>query len=162
MRGEGRAFHLMAVHRAGCCGEGAWPALQSHESSTERGVFSQHLPAHLAPQRAARHLCRTCWTKLWGTGTVHCLSISTRAHLTQARARAWQYLDGRHVRKMTFPVQIRHKSTFTQSITPRLMKLTFERESHAGKASSPLPWVGKASCNLCSWAQQMLDSDSTC
>lgn len=34
-------------------------------------------------------------------------------------------MDGGHVRKMTFPMQIRYTCIFTQSITPRLMKPTF-------------------------------------
>lgn len=54
----------------------------------------------------------------------HC-STSHQPH----RLGLGEHLDGRHVRKITFPVQVRSKCIFTQSITPRLMKLTFEGES---------------------------------
>lgn len=87
---------LVAVHLAGCslCRLHLWggrpaqpcralPAAcacghtgtRAPESSTHGGAVLTARPARrTTPQRECRHLYRTCWAKLWGTGTVCCLS----------------------------------------------------------------------------------------
>lgn len=153
---SGREGARTALPSARCCRCAVWDAgARAPGSSTRRGAgLTAPASTQSTPQRARRRRCRTCWAEPWGTGTLCCLSRTAGLAAAHRRSTSHQprrlgpgeHWDGKHARKVTFPVQVRYKRIFTQSITRRLMKLTFERDSSTCTQSElSSPRVGEPS-----------------
>lgn len=142
---SGREGARTALPSARCCRCAVWDAgARAPGSSTRRGAgLTAPASTQNTPQRAAGHGHPVLPEQDSRAGC-----SSPPQHISPAtQARAWEHWDGRHARKVTFPVQVRYKRIFTQSITPRLMKLTFERDSSTcAQSELSSPRVGEPSC----------------